>query len=141
VQGLEGLRRELTLLALDELTAAMSAAAVGRSRRDALHGIAYAYRDFATRRPGLYPATLRAPDPDDAELVAAGSAALDVVLAVLAGYGLSGEDAVDAARALRALLHGWVALEAAGGFGMPQDVDRSYRRLLDGFNLALSPAR
>jgi hypothetical protein len=46
--------------------------------------------------------------------------------------GLSGDDAVDATRALRAALHGFVVLEAAHGFGVAADVDRSFTRLLDG---------
>ncbi|WP_425283685.1 TetR-like C-terminal domain-containing protein [Geodermatophilus dictyosporus] len=37
---------------------------------------------------------------------------------------------VDAVRGLRSLLHGPLAIEAAGGFALPQDPDRSYRRLV-----------
>ncbi|WP_442803024.1 TetR-like C-terminal domain-containing protein [Streptomyces sp. EMB24] len=37
----------------------------------------------------------------------------------------------DAARALRSALHGLTALEDAGAFGMPRDVTRSLRFLLD----------
>jgi catechol 2,3-dioxygenase-like lactoylglutathione lyase family enzyme len=66
--------------------------------------------------------------------VAASEAVLGTVLAVLAERGLTGEDAIDATRALRAALHGFVALEAAGGFGMPQDVGRSFARLVAGLD-------
>ena len=44
---------------------------------------------------------------------------------------------MDAARALSAALHGFVTLEAGGGFGMPVDVDRSYARLIDGLDATL----
>jgi hypothetical protein len=91
---------------------------------------------------------VRAPAPEDVEHNAAAESVLRVVLAVLAGYGVTGDDAIDAARALRSALHGFLTLEAAGGFGMPADIDRSYRRLVDGFDVALhgwagagSPAR
>jgi Tetracyclin repressor-like, C-terminal domain len=47
---------------------------------------------------------------------------------VLASYRLAGPDAVDAIRSLRAALHGFVELERAGGFGLPDSVDRSYDR-------------
>jgi hypothetical protein len=57
---------------------------------------------------------------------------LAVVLAVLAGYGIEGDDGIDAARSLRAAMHGFVALEEAGGFGLPRDVERSFSGLLDG---------
>jgi hypothetical protein len=62
---------------------------------------------------------------------------MSVVLAVLAGYGVTGDAAIDAARALRAALHGYATLEAAGGFGIPRDVDRSFGALLDGLDTML----
>ena len=61
---------------------------------------------------------------------AAAQGAVDVVLAVLRGYGLEGDDAIHAARAVRSALHGFVALEAAGGFGIPVDLDESYARMV-----------
>jgi AcrR family transcriptional regulator len=137
IDGLDALRRELGLLAVTELTDAVGAAAVGRSGATALRAVAAAYRTFARDHPGRYPAVLRAPEPGDAELIAAAARLLDVVLALLAGYGLDGDDAVDAARALRATLHGFVSLESAGGFGMPRDIDRSFERLVDGLDTAL----
>ncbi|WP_345711345.1 TetR-like C-terminal domain-containing protein, partial [Kineococcus glutinatus] len=69
------------------------------------------------------------------------AAAEDVVqdvLSVLAGFGLAEEDAVDAVRGLRALLHGFVALENAGGFRLPQDFDRSYERLVTAYAASLA---
>jgi AcrR family transcriptional regulator len=133
VEGLDGLRRELALAGLQELGRRLSRATVGKSEDAALAALADAYRRFARDRPGLYPATLRAPDPEDAELNAAGEEALAVILAVLAGYGLQGADALHATRGLRSLLHGFVSLEAAGGFGLPLDLDESYCRLVASF--------
>ena len=37
---------------------------------------------------------------------------------------------IDAVRILRSAVHGFVQLEAAGGFGLPDDVDASFERLL-----------
>jgi AcrR family transcriptional regulator len=138
VSGLDGLRRDLAVLAVRELTAALSRAAVGRAGRDALHAMAGAYRAYATAHPGRYAASVRAPAPGDAEHLAAADDALAVFRAVLAGYGITGADAIDAIRALRAALHGFVALEAAGGFGLPQNVDASYHRLVDALHTAFS---
>ena len=61
---------------------------------------------------------------------AAAKGAVDVVLAILRGYGLEGDDAIHAARAVRSALHGFVALEAGGGFGIPVDLDESYARMV-----------
>jgi len=138
VVGLDALRRDVTVVALRELGGAIGEAAVGRSGRVALAAVAMAYRDYATAHPGRYEATLRAPAAGDDDHVAAGEAVLRVVLAVLSGYGLDGAEAVDATRVLRAGLHGFVSLERAGGFGMPQDVDHSFARLVDALHEALA---
>ena len=53
------------------------------------------------------------------------------------GYGLDGDDAIDAIRAYRAALHGFVSLEASGGFGFPRSVDRSFDRLVHALVAAL----
>ena len=137
VHGLDGLRRDLAVLAVRELTAALSRAAVGRAGRDALHAMADAYRAYAIAHPGRYAASVRAPAPDDTEHLAAADDALDVFFSVLAGYGIRGDDAIDAIRGLRAAMHGFVTLEAGGGFGLPQSVDVSYHRLVDVLDTAL----
>jgi ABC-type amino acid transport substrate-binding protein len=62
--------------------------------------------------------------------MAAGDAVMRTILAMLAERGLADDAAIDAARVLRASLHGFVTLEAAGGFGLPRDVDRTYERLV-----------
>ena len=147
VDGLDGLRREIAVLALRELGAEISSAAVGRASADALRAIAHAYRRYARAHPGRYAATIRAPVRTDLEYVEVADNVLKSVLAVLAGYGLTRDDAIDATRALRASLHGFVSLEAGGGFGMPQAVDRSYERLVAGLDrsfatwAALAPER
>jgi AcrR family transcriptional regulator len=130
VGSLGDVRRRIALLALEELTGAMRAAAVGRAGDDALVAMAAAYRAYALRHPGRYAAAQRAPAADDEELVAAATEAVGVVLAILRGYGLEGEDAIHAARAVRSALHGFVALEAGGGFGIPVDLDESYERMV-----------
>jgi len=137
VRGLDGLQQKLAVQAVTELTAAMTAGAVGRSGRDALHGVANAYRAYAKEHPGRYAASLRAPDPDDPAHIAAGTAAVGVFLAVLAGYGIDGDRAIHATRAARSTMHGFVALENAGGFGLPQSVEASYDLLIDAFDRAL----
>lgn len=137
VDGVGGLQRQLAARATRDLGEALGGAAMGRAAGDALFAVAAAYRRFALDHPGRYAATVRAPDPADAEHTAATDRVLSTVLAVLAGYGLTGDDAVDAARALRSALHGFAALEAAGGFGLPRDVDRSFDRLVAALDTAL----
>jgi hypothetical protein len=58
---------------------------------------------------------------------------LGTLLAVLAGYGVKGEDALHATRGLRAIIHGFVSLDMAGGFRLKRDLDQSFDRLLAAF--------
>jgi AcrR family transcriptional regulator len=138
VRGLDAIRRQLAILSLGELTAAMSAAAVGRSGQQALRALATAYRRYAKDHPGRYAATVRAPDPDDRAHADAAERAVEVLFAVLSGYGVAEAHIVDAARFMRSVLHGFVVLENAGGFGLPDAVDASYSHLADAVHRALS---
>jgi AcrR family transcriptional regulator len=132
VNATSGLHREMAVLAKRDLADVMRRAAVGRSRDQALVAIANAYRAWALEHPGRYAATVRAAAPGDIGDEQAGLEALKVVTDVLEGYGLSGDDAIDATRALRATLHGFVTLQSAGGFGYPVDVERSFHRTVKG---------
>jgi hypothetical protein len=59
-------------------------------------------------------------------------------LDIMAGFELRDDDAVDAIRAFRAALHGFVALETGGGFGLPLSIDRSFDRLVAGLDAAFT---
>ncbi|MGE5373687.1 MAG: TetR/AcrR family transcriptional regulator [Bacteroidota bacterium] len=134
VDGLPGLQRDLAVLNARMLADSMSEAAIGKSGSIAFTEVAQAFRNYVKDNPGLYLATLQAsgtqaqPDPN---LVVEEERALKIGLAIMASLGLQGEDAVHAARAFRSLVHGFATLEVAGGFGLPQDCDESFRRLVD----------
>ena len=130
ISGLPGLRYEMHVWAVRHLVEQTRRAAVGKSGDAAIVSVAQAYRAFALAHPGVYPLTPRAPTPDQPELVAAASELLDIVLAVLEPYSFSDEEKLHAVRALRSVLHGFVDLEAVGGFGMNLDRDESFRRLV-----------
>lgn len=136
IRGLEALRRHLSALASQELADVFSTAAAGRAGPDALRAVADAYRAYARRHPGRYAATQVAPDPDDAAHLAAAEKAVAAIYAVLHGYGLAGDDALDATRVLRCALHGFVLLENGGGFGLPRAVDRSFDQLVASLDTA-----
>jgi AcrR family transcriptional regulator len=138
VDGIDGLRRDLAVLGMRTLAVTLSKAAAGRAGRDALDAVSHAYRAFAKEHPGLYDATLRAPSADDAEHTAVSQDALDVAIAVMRSYGIEGHDAVHAIRIYRSALHGFIDQEAAGSFGLPEDVDQSYQLMIDLLDVAFS---
>lgn len=131
IDGLDGLRRAVALWALRQLLTELRHAAVGKAGRDGLIAIAHSYRAFAQAHPGVYPLTLRAPDADDAEMNTISNDIVGLVLLLLAPLGLRDAEALHEVRILRGLLHGFVSLEAAGGFGLPLERDESFQRLID----------
>jgi AcrR family transcriptional regulator len=131
VDGLPGLQRMLTLRAVEGLGAAIRDAAVGRSGDEAVRAIAHAFRDYARAHPGLYAATVRAPAPDSPDAEALAEAAVQLLVQVVAAWGIEGDEAIHQVRVLRSALHGFVSLELGGGFGLPLDLDRSFDLLVD----------
>jgi len=140
VSGLDALLQKVSALAIAEMAEELATAATGLAGADALRAMASAQRSYAKRHPGRYPAAQRVPDSSDPAHVAAGEKAVGASFAVLRGYGLEGDDLVDATRAVRSAVHGFVMLEIAGGFGLPQDVDRSFGRLIEMLDLGLRSA-
>jgi AcrR family transcriptional regulator len=133
IDGLDDLRTRLAVRGARDLTAAVQAAAAGRARLDALRGVADAYRAYAHAHPGVYACLQRAPgaDPDPApELEEVAARLVEVLAAVLRGYGLEDDDAIHAVRIMRAALHGFISLEQEGGFAMSIAIDESYERLI-----------
>lgn len=141
VEGLPALRRLLAVRAKRRLAEVLRAAAVGRARSDALRAVALAYRAWAFEHPGLYDAAQAAPQAADADDVAASEAVVGVVFDVLRGYPVDDDVLIDATRTLRAGLHGFVALEAAGGYAMARSVEDSMGWWLGSLESALATTR
>jgi AcrR family transcriptional regulator len=132
VASLADLRRRLGARGAHGLAAELSRAAAGRAGGDALRAVARAYRSYAHEHPGSYAAAQRARDLQGSpEAANAAREATEVILAVLRGYDLEGDDAIHAARAIRVALHGFVSLEAEQGFAIDVSLDESFERLLD----------
>lgn len=133
VGSLADLRRSVALVAVNDLTRATAAATIGRSGPDALSALARAVRDFAREHPGRYAAIQLSPDlgaADDDPLSLAGAETIAVIVAVLRGFDLPEDRTIDAIRAVRSAVHGFVSLELQGGFGLPDDVDHSFEVLV-----------
>ncbi|MEU4804438.1 WHG domain-containing protein [Actinosynnema sp. NPDC023587] len=137
IRSAHDLRSRVAVLALAELADRAAEALAGRAGKDALVAFANAYRDYAKRYPGRYAAARYPLDPDVAEAGAARRHA-DLTRAVLRGYRLAEPDETDAVRLLHSTFHGYVDLEAAGGFGHhPRGADLSWSRSLDALDAVL----
>jgi AcrR family transcriptional regulator len=138
VASLDALHRLISMRGKAELADVLGRAAIGRARDDALVAMAHAWRAWARDHPGRYQAAERGAAPGDAEHEAVSRRTIEVMAAVMDGYGLDGDDAIDAIRAYRAALHGFVSLEANHGFAFPNSVDRSFDRLVHALVRTLS---
>jgi AcrR family transcriptional regulator len=129
VDGLGDLRARLGARGARDLAAQLQAAAAGRSGAGALRAVAAAYRAYAHAHAGTYAAMQVAFDREENQV--AGAAVVGVILAVLDGYGITGDGAIHAVRAIRSALHGFVSLEHEGGFGIPLSPDDSFVTLVE----------
>ncbi len=134
IASLEAVWRELALLNLRGLGEKITQAALGRAGADGMMVVAQAYRSYVKENPGLYQASLRASGnmaQPDLDVKSAEERVLHVTVALIEPFGLEGSDAIHAVRAFRSAIHGFATLEAAGGFGLPVDLDESFRRLVE----------
>jgi AcrR family transcriptional regulator len=138
VSGMAGLKRSISIRAKVELADVLARAAVGRSGGDAILSMSRAYRKWALGHPGRYEAAQWAPAPGDVEDEVASGTVVRICADVLIAYELEGVDAIDAIRAFRSMLHGFVSLESSGAFGLPVDIDHSFDRLVRGLVTAFA---
>jgi AcrR family transcriptional regulator len=138
IDSLAGLHRSISLLAKRELGDVLARAAVGRAGAEAIMAMSHAYRDWALLHPARYQAAQTAAAQGDEEDTTVSLASIQIIADVLTAYALEGDDSIDAIRAFRATLHGFVSLETSGGFALKVDINRSFERLVHGFTVALT---
>ncbi|MER8183527.1 TetR-like C-terminal domain-containing protein [Kitasatospora sp. NPDC094015] len=127
--GLAELRRLIALRVTEELADRLTAAVLGLSTDEAVAALLSAYLEYALQHPERYAALPQSPSPADAELAAAGGRLVEVIMAVLRGYGLTGSEAVHATRTVRAVAHGFASLTTGGGFRLAEDLTVTRQRL------------
>jgi AcrR family transcriptional regulator len=137
VKNSHDLKTRIALVALDELADLGAAALAGRAGKDALTALADVYRDYAREHPGRYDATRYRLAPETTA-ASAGVRHSQMMRAVLRGYDLTEPDQTHAVRLLGSVFHGYVSLEAAGGFShSAPDTQESWTRVLDALDATL----
>jgi AcrR family transcriptional regulator len=131
--GLTGLRKKLAIHGMEKLYKVMADAAIGVAGTEAVLSVSLAYVNFARKHPGIYEATLLAPDPEDVDVQQAGEKIVDLSVRILQAYHLEGESALHAVRGLRSILHGFSSLEQKGGFKIALDLDESLMVIIKAF--------
>ncbi|MEC5148515.1 TetR-like C-terminal domain-containing protein [Cryobacterium sp. GrIS_2_6] len=138
IDSMAGLHRDIAVHAKRDMGEVLARASVGRSGADAISAMSHAYRQWALQHPARYEAANRMPAPGDLEDEAVSLAIIQLISDVLTAYHLEGDDAIDAIRAFRSTLHGFISFETGGSFAMSADINRSFDRLIHGFIVALT---
>lgn len=142
IDGLSGLRNELAVYGLEQLYLRLEAASQSLPPgKEAILALALAYVSYARSHPGVYEATLQAPDPGNSRLQEWSERLVLLVLKLLAPYQLEETAAIHAVRGLRSMMHGFVALKQAGGFGLPINTDDSFRTIIEVYLAGLEQLR
>ncbi|MGO8950513.1 MAG: TetR-like C-terminal domain-containing protein, partial [Ktedonobacterales bacterium] len=96
-----------------------------------IRAMATLYRDYIKMHPGLYAATsMTSVTFDTPELDTAREELYAIVMRAMSAYHLAPDDEIHAIRIFRILVHGTATLELGQGFGLPQDIDETFERLL-----------
>ncbi|MEV5428320.1 TetR-like C-terminal domain-containing protein [Streptomyces sp. NPDC052701] len=137
VRNSQDLKTRIALLALEELADRAADALAGRSGKEALTALANVYRDYAREHPGRYAAARFRLDPQTAA-ASAGVRHARMTRALLRGYDLPEPDRTHAVRLLGSVFHGYVSLEAEGGFDhSAPDTQETWTRVLDALDALL----
>jgi AcrR family transcriptional regulator len=135
IDGIDGLRDGLALRAHEMLADDLRDAAMARAGADALRSVVGALAEFADAHPGLYVASLRAAGSSELQEVNARTVA--PLTAVLASFGLEGDDLIHHYRVIWSSVHGFVTLRQAGLFTWPADPDESFELMVEMFVVEL----
>ncbi len=130
IDGLTGLRKHLAIHGIHALRECLMERTVGKAGEEAVAAVALAYVEFVRMHPGLYEATLSAPDPLDEEVRRASEAVVVFMLKLIEGLRLSEPDALHTVRALRSMVHGFASLESRNGFNLELDRNESLTRMI-----------
>ena len=129
VDGLDGLRHAIQVLALRELGDALWEAALGRSRVDALDAVVDVYRTYLRAHPGRSAAILSLGPQSDPVVRELATRMTEPIYATMRSFGLEGDAVVHAQRVLSATIRGFAIAEAAGLYRTREDADETFRQV------------
>jgi len=116
VEGLDHLRKEVSLLAADELADRVWSATIGKVGAEALTAIAVEYRSYAAAHPGRT-ASLSAIDRDDPDFAARMKRLHEPLAATFRSFGLDDAQASSAHQIFGATINGLVNTGGADELG------------------------
>ncbi|TGM74129.1 TetR/AcrR family transcriptional regulator [Leptospira mtsangambouensis] len=130
IRDLEDVRREMKRRSLQILGDRLSLKSkTSNGGSEGISEFLNTYRSFAKSHPHVYPLTIESTESDP-ELKPMGDRILETCMEVFQFQALD-ETAVHRIRILRSLLHGFIVLEEAGGFGRKESIEDSFKKITE----------
>ncbi|WP_368900675.1 TetR/AcrR family transcriptional regulator [Oceanobacillus oncorhynchi] len=126
VENLEDLLDIAANRSMRNLYEKLLTASIGLEKKEALRAIAQEYRNFAKNNPGQYELAQKVNVWNSEETKQISEQIVAIFLKILQKYTLSEEEAIHFIRVLRSYLHGFTLLEINEGFGLPQELEKSF---------------
>ncbi len=113
----------------------------GKSRDEALFALCNAYRMFALKHVDLYKVIMGMQKDKNAFTEASCGEMIEPIMLVLSDYNITESDKMHWQRILRAIMHGFITHEYAGGFRhFPVEYSKTYQLAIETVILGLSRA-
>lgn len=127
IENIDALMTDIGMIAVRQMVAREKEAIEDKTRDEALFALAAAYRQFAKEHYELYLLIMNIPKGNSAVLEMAAEEIVEPIMQVLSSYSISNEMKMHYERALRSMMHGFVAQEEFGAFThFPIARDESY---------------
>jgi len=134
IKGLDEIRLAMAIKAQNLLYNHLKEAVNGKeSGPESVKEMGKAYLSFAHQYPGLYEASLLAPDQGVSDDNQSAESIIDLTLKALSVYSLKQEELIHAVRGLRSILHGIADLDRKGGFKLQVGLIDSLEVILETF--------
>lgn len=132
--GLTEVKQAMAIKALKILYQYLKKATIDNKEGfETIQAIGKAYITFANQYPGMYEASLSAPDLSSKNVQIFGDAIVGFMREVLSVYPLNEIEMIHTIRGLRSLLHGLVDIKRKGGFNLQVDLEESLENILETF--------
>ena len=137
IRNIHDVYDELGIICLEALIRLIQENVFGLSGDAAVFELARSFRKYGKKNPGLYQAMQLTHVKRSARFQKSAAALMGLLSRLIASYHVTGENQVHAIRLFRCILHGFIDLEIQQGFGLEQNLEKSFTMAIHGFISAL----
>jgi len=137
IKNLKEIIDELGILFMKEIIEVIQKNSFALSGEDVLKEVCRTYRAYSIINPGLYQSMQLTHVKRRTEYQTVALTLIDLIRRVIEPYKVKKKNQIHAIRNLRCILHGFIDLEIQQGFGMPDDLEKSFELSVEAYILSL----